>query len=372
VNAPAVIGMPLSAVETPALLIELDAFERNLHRMSTSLERTGVRLRPHAKTHKCPHIAHQQQVLGAIGVCCQTVSEAEAMVWGGIRDVLVSNQIVTPAKIARLAALAREARIAVCVDDLQNVQALSRAASAAGAQIDLLVEIDVGTHRCGVAPGEAALALARTIEAAPGLAFAGLQAYHGSAQHTRDFGERRQQILGSIRLAEETRDLLRRGGLECRLLSGGGTGSYLFEAASQVYSELQAGSYIFMDAGYARNRTECGGAFTDFEHSLFVLSTVVSRPVAERAVVDAGLKSLSIDAGLPEVSGLAGARYTRAADEHGIVMLEGDACRIRIGEQMRLIPANCDPTVNLHEWYVVVRDGRVIATWPIVARGPGY
>jgi 3-hydroxy-D-aspartate aldolase len=371
-RAPADIGMPLTDVDTPALLIDVNAFELNLRRMGDAVRQIGSTLRPHAKTHKSPLIAYKQIALGAVGVCCQKVSEAEAMAHGGIRDILISNQIVGRAKIARLAALAREVRLSVCVDDADNVRALSMAACDHGATIDVLVEIDVGANRCGVSPGTAALDLARIAASAPGLVFAGLQAYHGPAQHTRDYGARRAQIVAAIRHTEQTRDLLRSHGLECRVVSGAGTGTYLIEASSKMYTELQAGSYIFMDADYARNRAADGSSFREFEHSLFVWSTIMSQPTVGRAVVDAGLKALSVDAGLPDVSGVDGARYVRASDEHGILNLEGPAQSLRLGKQLKLIPANCDPTVNLHDWYVAVRDERVVGLWPISARGPGY
>lgn len=371
-RAPADIGMPLSDIDTPALLIDGDAFERNLRRMGDAMRCAGLCLRPHAKTHKSPVIAQKQIALGAVGVCCQKVSEAEVMARGGVGDILVSNQIVGRTKIERLAALAREVRLSVCVDDADNVHALSRAACDYGAHLDVLVEIDVGAHRCGVAPGTAALDLALVVTGASGLSFAGLQAYHGPAQHTRDHGERQAQIAAATRQTEQTRDLLRRHGLECRVISGAGTGTYRFEASSKVYTEVQAGSYVFMDADYAKNRQADGSSFSEFEHSLFVWTTIMSRPIAGRAVVDAGLKALSVDAGMPGVSCSGGMHYIRASDEHGIVNLEGEARNLRLGQHLKLIPANCDPTVNLHDWYVVVRNERVEAIWPVSARGPGY
>jgi 3-hydroxy-D-aspartate aldolase len=369
---PADIGVSLDDIDTPALLIDLDAFERNLRRMGDAARRSGLALRPHAKTHKSPMIAHKQIALGAVGVCCQKVSEAEVMAHAGIKDILVSNEIVGRTKIGRLVALAREVRLSVCVDDADNVRALSRAAVDYGANLDVLVEIDVGANRCGVAPGTAALELAGIVARAPGLVFAGLQAYHGPAQHTRDYGERGAQIAVAIRQTEQTRELLSSHGLDCRVISGAGTGTYLLEASAKVCTELQAGSYIFMDGDYAKNRAADGGPFGEFEHSLFVHTAIMSRPTAGRAVVDAGLKALGVDAGMPDVSGLDGARYIRASDEHGIVSLEGPAQSVSIGERLNLIAANCDPTVNLHDWYVGVRDERVEALWPISARGPGF
>jgi len=364
--------MPIDQVETPALVIDLDAFEQNLQRMAEAVRASGVRLRPHAKTHKCPAIARRQVALGAVGVCCQKVSEAEAMVEGGIRDVLVSNEIVGPRKIARLAALAQEAKVSVCVDDAANVRELSAAAAARGVELGVLVEIDVGASRCGVAPGAPALDLARAVIEAPALEFAGLQAYQGRAQHIRAYEDRRQAIARAVEATAATVALLREHGIACETVAGAGTGTYAIEAASGVYNELQAGSYIFMDADYARNLKQDGGLNDEFQHSLFIYATVMSRPVAERAVLDAGLKAMSTDSGFPLVADFADALVARASDEHAVVETGPGAANLGIGTKLRLIPGHCDPTVNMYEWYIGVRRGVVEALWPISARGVGY
>jgi D-serine deaminase-like pyridoxal phosphate-dependent protein len=364
--------MPVEAVDTPALLLDLDAFERNLRRLAAAVAGSPVRLRPHAKTHKCPAIALRQMAEGAVGVCCQKVSEAEAMVAGGVPDVLVSNEVVGAPKLRRLAALARRARVAVCADDPGNVAGLNEAALAAGVRLPVLVEVNVGADRCGVEPGDPALALARQIAGLPGLRFGGLQAYHGSAQHIRDFGQRRAAIDAAVEKARRTLDLLRRAGIPCEVVTGSGTGTYRFEAGSGVFTELQAGSYIFMDADYARDLAEDGGPYRDFEHSLFVFATVMSRPAKDRAVVDAGLKALAVDSGMPLVLAMPDVEYARASDEHGTLTLHDPNRPLRVGEKMRLIPGHCDPTVNLHDWYVCVRGATVEALWPITARGPGF
>ena len=367
---PAEIGMPLEAVDTPALLIDLDPFERNLRRMADAVAGSPVRLRPHAKTHKCPAIALRQMAEGAVGVCCQKVSEAEALVRGGVTNVLVSNEIVGPAKIMRLAALAREAWVGVCVDDPGNVDQLSAAAVAQGVTLPVLVEVNVGADRCGVAPGEAALALARRIAGAPGLRFAGLQAYQGSAQHLRRHEERGAAIARAVDGIRLTLDLLERDGLACERVSGAGTGTWPFEAASGVYTELQVGSYLFMDADYGRNLDAAGTPTMAFEQSLYVLATVMSCPVPERAVLDAGLKAVSVDSGLPLVDGHPGVEYVGVSDEHGTLALHGAS--LELGQKLRLVPGHCDPTVNLHDWYVCCRGGRVDALWPVSARGAGF
>ena len=366
-RAPAEIGMPLEEVDTPALLVELDALERNLHTMAEAVAATGVRLRPHAKTHKSPELAARQVALGAIGVCCQKVSEAEAMVEGGVADVLVSNEVVGAPKLRRLAALAGRARIGVCVDDAENLRAVSEAAREAGATLQVLVEVNVGADRCGVEPGEPTLALAREVMAAPSLEFGGLQAYHGAAQHIRDFAERRQAARSAAEKAAWSKSLLEKAGFPCPIVAGGGTGTFAFDAESGVFTELQVGSYLFMDADYARNLDEAGRPAQPFAHSLFVYTTVMSSPVQGRAIVDAGLKALSVDSGMPLVEGHEGVVYERASDEHGKLALAGG--KLQVGEKVRLIPGHCDPTVNLHDWYVGVRGGRVEALWPITGRG---
>lgn len=369
---PAEIGMSLDEVDTPALVIDLDAFERNLRRLADRVKGSGVRLRPHAKTHKCPVIALKQIELGAVGVCVQKVSEAEAMVYGGVRDVLVTNEIVGRQKLRHLLALAHTARIGVCVDDPSQIAALEAAAGEAGVSLPVHVEINMGGNRCGVEPGEPALELASRIENMAHLSFAGLQAYHGSAQHLRGWAERQQAIQGAVDKAAMTRDLLAANGILCDNITGAGTGTFEFEAGSGVYTELQCGSYIFMDADYGRNLDRDGAATRAFEPSLFVWATVMSRPNAERAIVDAGLKALAMDSGSPTVWDEPAATYERASDEHGRLGIGAATNRLQLGDKIRLVPGHCDPTVNLYDWYVAVRNDRVEAVWPITARGAVY
>ena len=359
---PAAPGMALDAVDTPALIIELDAFEANLDRMAALLAGTGVRLRPHAKTHKSPVIAHLQMARGAIGQCVQKVAEAEHLAWGGVPDILVTNQVVGAAKLARLAALARICRVAVCADDPAQVAAAETAAEAAGVRLPMLVEIDVGMVRCGVPPGPAAVALAQRIAGSRHLRFAGLQAYHGAAQHLRRPGEREAAITEAATLTRRTVEQLRQQGLDCPVVGGAGTGTFPLELASGVYTELQCGSYCFMDADYARNDAAPG-----FAQSLFVLSTVMSRAQPGIAVLDAGLKALAVDSGMPLVWQRPGLRYAGASDEHGKLTCEGAVPAL--GEKLLLVPGHCDPTVDRYDWYVGVRRGRVECLWPIAARG---
>jgi 3-hydroxy-D-aspartate aldolase len=361
---PARIASPIADVETPALLVDLDAYERNLDRMVDSLKGHPVRLRAHAKTHKCPIIASHQVSRGAVGICCQTLGEAEAMVFGGVRNILITNQVVSAGKIRRLAALSKQADIMVCADDEANLRDLDAAADVFGVRLPVLVEVNIGQNRCGVEPGAPTLALARSIAARRSLRFAGIQAYHGKAQHIYEPGQRAKVVDGAVSLVRQTVDLLRAHGLECERVSGGGTGTYLIEAASGVYNEVQAGSYVFMDADYQRVR----GEGPTFENALFVLTTVISRS-GGRAVCDAGLKASSLDSGMPVVQNRPEIPYLSAADEHGMLQLDGDPGSLCVGDQLRLIPGHCDPTVNLYDWYVCIRGGIVEALWPISARG---
>ena len=370
---PAEIGMSLDEVDTPALIVDLDAFERNLRRLAERVQGQGVRLRPHAKTHKSPVVALKQIELGAVGVCCQKVSEAEAMVYGGVRDVLVTNEIVGRQKLRRLMALAHTATIGVCVDDPAQIADLDAAAGEAGVSaLPVLVEINMGGNRCGVEPGAPALDLARRIGDSRNLGFAGLQAYHGSAQHLRTWDERQQAIAGAADKARLTRDLLAQHGIACNNITGAGTGTFEFEAGSGVYTELQCGSYIFMDADYGRNLDRDGSPTRAFEPSLFVWAAVMSRPTDDRAIVDAGLKALGMDSGPPAVWDEPAATYERASDEHGRLGIAGPTNRLKLGDKVRLVPGHCDPTVNLYDWYVAVRGDRVEAVWPITARGAVY
>lgn len=369
---PAEIGMALEDVDTPALLLDLDAFEFNIQLMAGFAKKFGINHRPHAKTHKSPVVAQKQIAAGAVGQCCQKVAEAEILVAGGVSDVLVSNQIVGRRKLDRLAGLARNANISVCVDDQDNINQINAAAKRFNAKIDVLVEIDIGAGRCGVVPGKAAVELAQIIAKNSNLTFGGLQAYQGRAQHIRGFGERKIAIEKAGKLVQETIHLLSEAGLECRLVTGAGTGTFQFEADSGIWNELQAGSYCFMDADYGLNLNETGEFINTFRNSLFIWSTIMSHPTKDRAVVDAGHKATSIESGLPLVADLKDVKYVSASDEHGSLALGRDAIDLKIGQKIRLIPGHCDPTVNLHDWYIGIRNGMVEAIWPVEARGAAF
>ncbi len=361
--------MPVGDVDTPALLIDLDALERNLKRMADVADRAGVRLRPHAKSHKCPMIALKQLELGAVGVCCQKVSEAEAMVEGGVRDVLVTYEVIGDAKVQRLAALARHARVGVLADHSDQISAYSEAAVRYGSTVSVLVDVSPGGPRPGVDSGELAVELALRIAEAPNLRFGGLQAYNGPAQHTRTHAERVATYAAYADRVAEISDLLKGKGLTCETITGSGTGTHELEAGSGIFTEIQPGSYIFMDADYALNLDESGGLWRSFDHSLFILCSVMNCGRGDYAVVDAGTKAANIDTCMPTVFGRRGLRFVGAADEHGRLEISADAQRLRLGEKLRLVVGHCDPTVNLYDWIVCARGDLVEAVWPVAARG---
>jgi len=365
----ALVGQPVGAIDTPALVVDLDAMKRNLSRMAEFAKKHDVRWRPHAKMHKSSAIARLQMQAGAVGVCVQKTAEAEAMVAGGVWNVFITNEVIAPAKLARVARLAHRVaaengQLAIAVDSTEGIQRLAQAmnearvAGNAGAVIDVFVEIDVGQGRCGVAPGRSAVDLVHEIRKHPALRFAGLQAYHGRAQHLRTAQERRDVIAVAAQDAAFTRKLIEAEGVPVDLITGAGTGSMVCEAASGVYGELQAGSFLFMDADYAQNEPD--PAQPRFEHALFVKTQVISSSL-RHAVCDAGHKAHAIDSGLPRVHSFDAEReleYANGGDEHGILRPAGASVRVpEIGRMLWLIPGHCDPTVNLHDHLIGVKGG---------------
>ncbi len=361
------VGQPVHTIDTPALVIDLDAMERNLARMAAFTQRHGIRLRPHAKMHKSAVLAHLQMATGAVGVCVQKTSEAEALAAGGVDNLYISNEVVSPGKLQRVAALARTldargGRLAIAVDSTEGVHRLAEALAAwmpdAAGAIDVFIEIDVGQGRCGVLPGPAAVALAREIAQLPILRLAGLQAYHGRAQHLRGVAERRAAIGRAVADVLTTRTQIEAAGFTVPLVTGAGTGTFAQETASGVYGELQAGSYLFMDADYAANTADA--AQPTFEHALFVKSQVISVQ-AGHAVCDAGHKSHAIDSGLPRVHALPGQpalQFANGGDEHGLLRPATTQDGLpALGATVWLVPGHCDPTVNLHDQMIGVRGG---------------
>ncbi len=373
-DIPAKPGMDAADIQTPALVLDLDALERNIKKMGDYAKAHGMRHRVHGKMHKSVDVAKLQVALGgAVGVCCQKVSEAEVFARGGIKDILVSNQVRDPAKIDRLARLPKfGSRTIVCVDDVANVADLSAAAVLHGTELEVFVEIDCGAGRCGVTTTEAVVEIATAVKAADNLKFTGIQAYQGAMQHMDSYEDRKAKLDVAIAQVQDAVDGLKAEGIACELVSGGGTGSYYFESTSGVYNELQCGSYAFMDADYGRildkdgNRIDQG----EWENAFFLLTSVMSHAKADKAIVDAGLKAQSVDSGLPVVFGRDDVEYIKCSDEHGIVM--DPAGVLQVNDKLMLVPGHCDPTANVHDWYVGVRDGKVECVWPVSARGRAY
>ncbi|WP_431298486.1 3-hydroxy-D-aspartate aldolase BhcC [Tabrizicola sp. BL-A-41-H6] len=373
-DIPALPGMDEKDIQTPCLVLDLDALERNIKKMGDYARAHGMRHRVHGKMHKSVDVALLQEKLGgSVGVCCQKVSEAEVFARGGIKDVLVSNQVRDLAKIDRLARLPKlGARTICCVDMLDNVADLSAAAVRHGTTIECLVEIDCGAGRCGVKTTPEVVALAKAIAAAPGLKFAGIQAYQGAMQHMDSYADRKAKIDLAVAQVKDAVDALKAEGIACDIVGGGGTGSYYFESNSGVYNELQCGSYAFMDADYGRILDENGKRIDqgEWENALFILTSVMSHAKADKAIVDAGLKAQSVDSGLPVIYGRTDVKYVKCSDEHGVV--EDPQGVLKVNDKLKLVPGHCDPTCNVHDWYVGVRGGKVEVVWPVSARGKAY
>ena len=359
-------GDHFDEIDTPALILDMDAFERNLGLLQNALSGSKVRLRPHAKSHKCPEIALRQIAAGAVGICCQKVSEAAVFVAAGVKDILITNEVVGAKKVAHALDLAEQSRIGVLVDHEDQVAAFAKASSTRKIKIDVYIEIDVGMGRCGATSIEQVVALARQIDQAPYLHFMGLQCYHGSAQHYRLPQERQDAIASVCAKAAEAKAAIEKAGVAVERVTGAGTGSVMLEGSSSIFNEVQAGSYILMDRDYAKNQRAAGDL--PFEHALFIKTAILSHPTQGRAVVDAGLKASSVDSGMPLVWQRTDATYLKASDEHGVLELTADS-PLKLGDSIKLIPGHCDPTVNLYDEIICIRGNTVEAVWPIAARG---
>ncbi|MCE8525622.1 DSD1 family PLP-dependent enzyme [Ruegeria pomeroyi] len=374
-DIPAKPGMDAADIQTPALVLDLDALERNIRKMGDYAKAHGMRHRAHGKMHKSVDVLKLQMDLGgAIGVCCQKVSEAEVFARAGIKEILVSNQVRDPGKIARLVQLPKLSggEVIVCVDDVANVADLSAAAVKAGTRLGVFVEIDCGAGRCGVTTTPAVVEIAKAVAQADNLTYRGIQAYQGAMQHMDSFADRKAKIDAAIAQVQDAVDALKADGIETDLVSGGGTGSYYFESNSGLYNELQCGSYAFMDADYGRildhegKRIDAG----EWENAFFILTSVMSHAKPDKAICDAGLKAQSVDSGLPFIYGRDDVEYVKCSDEHGVISDPKGV--LKVNEKLKLVPGHCDPTANVHDWYVGVRNGKVECVWPVSARGRAY
>ncbi|HWA99085.1 MAG TPA: DSD1 family PLP-dependent enzyme [Pirellulales bacterium] len=358
------LGCTKDDLDTPALCVDLDVMEANIAAVAKSCREAGVAWRPHAKGHKNASIAHRQLAAGAIGVTCAKLGEAEAMARAGIRDLLIANQIVGSKKLARLSALRRVADPIVCVDHREQLEPLAAAMAGAGESARVLVEVDLGMNRAGVAPGNAVVELAQLVDRLPGVELAGVMGYEGHLLAVADQREKRARIGEALGMLVESANALRRAGLPCPIVSCGGTGSYTIATQQPGITEVQAGGAIFMDAFY---RHEC--ALAELNFALTVLTTVVGRPARERAIIDAGRKTLNIEVRKPLVVGRRGVEVDRLSAEHGQLHVSAEADELRIGARIELVPGYADLTVMLHDRLYGFRRGRLEAILPVESRG---
>ena len=348
-------------ISTPALIADVAALDRNIARMAAFFGGGSCRLRPHFKAHKTPAIAKRQLAAGSCtGMTCATVGEAEIAA-AFCDDVLIANEVVSPAKCARVAALARQIRVTTAIDSLAGLEALSQAARGAGGRVGVLVDLNVGQGRCGVEPGEAVLTLARQAAQSDGITLRGVMGYEGHLQPIRDRAERASRARGALHALVTAAAALRESNLPCEVVSAGGTGTYDISGRIEGITEIQAGSYALMDTDYM-------GVGVPFEPACWVLGTVVSRPGRDRCVADCGHKSMTKDHGLPSVRGIEGAAVTSLNDEHATIALPPDST-VRVGDLIELFPSHIDPTINLHDVFYALEGERVIDVWPIAARG---
>lgn len=370
--APVQLEVPghIDQLPTPALVIDLDILDKNLSKMQRHVEANNLGLRCHTKMHKCPTIAKRQIELGAVGVCCAKVSEAEVMAAAGVQDILITSPVVTDDKLIRVIEISKQiSSLMIVVDHEAGVKRLN---DLAGEEtLSVLVDLDPGMARTGITPGEPAVKLVDYIhESCPQIHFAGLQMYIGNCMHIQGFEARKSKYQHLLENGVQTRDLILDRGYKVDIFSGGGTGTYDMEPGLGVLTEIQAGSYAFMDVEYR----DIGGqdddqVFSDFESSLFVLSTAISQPQSRFITMDAGIKSLSTDTSYVEFRDVEGVKYHFGGDEHGIVQLNNPSQTLATGDRMFLIPPHCDPTVNLYDYYYPHRDGVITDIWPISARG---
>ncbi len=366
------LGLSVWALDTPALVVDLDALETNIATLQRTVARNGIASRPHAKTHKCPAIARMQLEAGSVGICVAKVSEAQALFDHGIDKLLMTTSNVTPLKIGRAMSLRKWCDDFIqTTDTAENARDLSAAAQAAGVVADVVVDVDPGGHRTGVTPGAPALELAQLVDRLPGLRLRGMLCYDGGSQHVKGFEARQAQTLERLAAAADTRERMRRAGLSTEIFSGGGTGTYNIDHQTPGFTDVQVGSYVFMDAQYL----DIGGAddpdvYTDFRPALTILTTVLNAQYAGRATTDAGAKACTINRPWSRVKGETGMSYTSGSDEFGTIRYEDDASRAyAVGDKLELIVSHCDPVVNLYDQMYAVRNGIVEAVWAVAARG---
>jgi D-serine deaminase-like pyridoxal phosphate-dependent protein len=351
------------ALDTPALLVDLDALEANIARMAAACRKGGINWRPHTKGIKAPQIARKLIDAGAIGITCAKLGEAEVMVAHGFSDILIANQIVGAQKIARLVALRATCDVMVAVDNQDNVTAIAQAAQKAGVTVRLVIEVNMGMNRAGIDPGEGCVALARHIAAHSGVRFAGLMGWEGQTAGIVDRKEKEAAVKAAVAGIARTAEMCRAAGLPCEVVSCGGTGNYWLSSAQPGITEIQAGGGVFNDVHY---RKDFG---VEHPYALTIMTTVTSRPTPTRIICDAGKKTMSSDASMPEPIGLGAVRSAKLSAEHGAVELEAPSETPRVGDRLEWVVGYSDTTVHLHEEIYATRKGRVEAVWPILGRG---
>ncbi|MEO8452168.1 MAG: DSD1 family PLP-dependent enzyme [Gemmatimonadota bacterium] len=365
------LGVSKWDLETPALCVDLDQLNRNIASLERALATTGIASRPHAKAHKCPEISRLQLAAGAIGVCAATVGEAEVFVASGIEPVLLTTPVATPSKIIRAVNLRRASNRFMMVTDTEaKARQISDAAAAADVTVDVLIDVDPGVHRTGVQPGEPALALAQLIDRLPHLVLRGVQCYDGMSQHVHGFAKRRAQVLERMAPVSETVALMARAGLDTGIFTGGGTGTYNIDHQHPGFTDVQCGTYVFMDAQYLAIGSATGSpTYEEFPASLTVVTSIISANTPGHATADAGTKALTCDEPDPLVVGAPDVRYHTRSDEFGMIRYDGPDGRYKPGDRLELIVPHADPVVNLFDRLFVTRAGRVEAIWSIAARG---
>jgi 3-hydroxy-D-aspartate aldolase len=363
--------MTRAGIPTPALLLDLDRFERNLAKMAAHVKAVGKKIRPHSKTHKCPEIARRQVAAGAVGVCVAKVSEAEVMAAAGVRNLLITTEVVGPEKIGRLiSVLRRQPETLVVVDNPDNVRELGDAMTQAGLVLNVLVDVDVGGRRTGIQPGEPARDLGRQVMAHRALHLRGLQGYAGHCAHVIGFEERRRTSRRWMGRLMKTRELFEKHAMPVDVVTGGSSGTFNIDVELEGLTELQSGSYCVMDLDYRRIGSPRGEAYDDFEMALTVLTTVVSVPTAEMAMVDGGFKAFSTDRPfVPEAVEWPGVEYSWAGDEHGRLMTTEPGRMPKLGQLIEFFPPHCDPTINLYDRIYAMRGDKVEAVWEVSGRG---
>lgn len=358
------LGTHKDELDTPALCIDLEAFEANIADAVALCRKHKVAWRPHAKCHKSPDVARRLIDAGAIGLTCAKLGEAEVFAAAGVPDLLIANMIAGPRKVERLVELRRKADPIVCLDHIDQAEPISKAMNEAGLRVRAILEIDIGLNRVGVQPGKPALALAKRVADLPGIELAGIMGYEGHLLQIEDPKEKATKVKAALNLLGETSQAMKGAGLPCPIVSCGGTGSLPFAVKQSGITEIQAGGVIFMDAFY---RHKC--KIEQFRYALFLIATVVSRPAPERAVIDAGRKSMNVEVAQPLVVGREDIRVERLSAEHGDLRLDASAQNLKIGDRLEFIPGYGDLTAVLHNVFYVLHDDRLIDIWPLTARG---